>query len=121
MFYKKYFLIFIFISLANCSSNTLNTNKLISLSKDNYSNKGFTLIYDPELYINKIISNKLDERDLIIFQKNLKKNTQVKITNIFNNKSLIASVGKKTNYHYFNNSVISKRIAKQLNLNISEP
>ena len=33
---------------------------------------------------------------LIIFQRNLKKNTQVKITNILNNKSLIAKVGKKT-------------------------
>jgi hypothetical protein len=121
MFYKNYFIIFIFIYLTNCSSNTLNTNKSTLLSNNNYSNQGFALIYESELYINKIISNKLNERDLIIFQKNLKKNTQVKITNIFNNKSLIASVGKKTNYPSFNNSVVSKRIAKELDLEISEP
>ena len=58
---------------------------------------------------------------MLIFQKNLKKNTQVKITNILNNKSLIATVGKKSDYPHFNNSVISPRIAKDLNLNIDEP
>ena len=59
----------------------------------NFSNKGFALIYDDNLYKKKIISKKINERSLTIFQKNLKANTHVKMTNILNNKSLIATVG----------------------------
>ena len=58
---------------------------------------------------------------LIIFQKNLKKNTNVKITNLLNNKSILAKVGKKAKYPNFFNSVISKRIYDELELNENEP
>ena len=54
----------------------------------NYSNSGFTLIYSNDLYKSKIINKKLNNRDLFVFQKNLKKNTTVKITNLLNNKSI---------------------------------
>ena len=40
---------------------------------------------------------------------------------MLNNKSLIATVGKDANYPTFNNSVISIRIANELDLNIDEP
>ena len=63
----------------------------------------------------------MSDRDLIIFQKNLKKGTSVKIANPTNNKSLIAQVGKNSFYPNFNNSVISKRIAFELELSIEEP
>ena len=88
---------------------------------NSFSNKGFALIYNENLFENKIISKKIDERSLIIFQRNLKINTQVKITNILNNKSIIAKVGKKSSYPSFNNSVLSKRIAKDLDLDLNEP
>jgi len=90
-------------------------------SDNNFVNRGFALIYSEDLFNKKIISNIVDEQTLIIFQKYLKKNTQVKITNILNNKSLIAIVGKKSDYPSFNNSVISRRIADELNININEP
>ena len=57
----------------------------------------------------------------MIFQKNLKKNTTVKITNLLNSKYLIAKVGKKTEYPYFYNSIISKRISDELEIDESEP
>ena len=69
----------------------------------------------------KIISKKLDQRSLTIFQKNLKKNTSVKITNILNKKTVIAKVGGNSLYPSFNNSVISLRIAKDLALDLSQP
>ena len=72
-------------------------------------------------FLKKNNFKKIDERSLIIFQEILKINTQVKITNILNNKSLIAKVGKKSSYPSFNNSVISKRIAKDLDLDLNEP
>jgi hypothetical protein len=86
-----------------------------------YSNKGFALVFSEELYKQKIVNKKIDERSLIIFQKRLKANTKVKITNILNNKSLVATVGKNSHYPAFNNAVLSKRIADELDLNIKEP
>ena len=61
------------------------------------------------------------ERDLIIFQRNLRKGTSVKITNPLNSKTIIAKVGKKANYPSFNNSVVSIRISKELEIDINEP
>ena len=121
MFYKKIFAILLFLSLNNCTSVDLKQQK-IDLKHDNiFKNKGFALIYDEQLYNNKIISKKIDLRSYIIFQKNLKKNTTVKITNILNKKSLIAKVGSNGTYPIFNNSVVSERIAKELNLSFKEP
>ena len=89
--------------------------------QDIYSNKGFTLLFEPFLKKNKKISKNIDSRSLIIFQKNLKKNTTVKITNLLNNKSIIAKVGSKANYPEFYNSVISERIFNELEIDLVEP
>ena len=86
-----------------------------------YSNKGFALVYSESLYKKKIIDKKMDERSLTIFHKNLKANTQVKITNILNNKSLIATVKKNYKYPSFNNAVLSPRIAEELDLDDKQP
>ena len=86
-----------------------------------YSNKGFALVYNENLYKKKLINKKIQERSLIIFQKNLKINTQVKITNILNNRSIIGTVGQNSKYPLFNNSVLSIRIAEELDLNINQP
>ena len=107
--------------LNNCTTTTLTKNK-ISNSLDNpFINKGFSLIYNDKLYNNKIISKKIDERSLVIFQKNLKKNSIVKITNIFNNRSIIGTVGGNADYPLFNNAVLSVRIADEIDLNENEP
>ena len=52
---------------------------------------------------------------------NLKRNTKVKITNLLNNKSILATVGAKAKYPIFFNSVLSKRIYDELDLDQSEP
>ena len=121
MCYKNYFIFIILLSLSNCTTVHLENKKNKLLFNNIYTNKGFTLIYSEDLFNKKIISKKLDERSLTIFQSNLKKNTQVKITNILNDKTIIATVGNKSNYPTFNNSVISTRIANELNIDIKEP
>jgi hypothetical protein len=120
MNYRNFLLIF-FLFVANCKTGDFSFSEKNINFKEGFSNKGFALIYNMKDYESGLISKKIDERSLIIFQKNLKPNVQVKITNILNNKSLIAKVGVKSDYPLFNNSVISKRIAKELNLDISEP
>ena len=107
--------------LNNCTATT-STKNISSNSLDNpFINKGFSLIYDDKFYYDKVISKKIDERSLIIFQKNLNKNTIVKITNILNNKSIIGTVGSNADYPLFNNAVLSLRIADEIGLNENEP
>ena len=121
MFYKNILSVIILIFLTNCTTTNLNNEKLNESIVKGYSNKGFALVYNDDLYDQKIINKKIEDRSLIIFQKDLKFNTTVKITNILNNKSLIATVGKNSKYPSFNNSVLSFRIADELDLNIDQP
>ncbi len=117
MNYKIIFFIF-YITLLSCTET-----KKINYSKKfiNYQNKGFTLIYDENLYKKKFINKKLNDRSLLIFNNFLEKETPVKITNLLNGKYLIAKVGHEADFPFFYNSVISKRIADDLNININEP
>ena len=116
----NFFLILLIVLITSCASNnykTVNVDPIL----EKFSNNGFALIYNDKLYNDKIISKKMNERDLIIFQRNLRKGTSVKITNPFNSKTIIAKVGKKANYPSFNNSVVSIRISKELEIDINEP
>ena len=116
----NFFLILLIVLITSCASNnykTVNVGPVL----EKFSNNGFALIYNDKLYNDKIISKKMNERDLIIFQRNLRKGTSVKITNPFNSKTIIAKVGKKANYPSFNNSVVSIRISKELEIDINEP
>ena len=121
MYYKNIILLTIILFISNCTTGNLVKNKPSKILVNGYVNKGFALIYNENLYKQKIISKKISERSLTIFQKNLKENTQVKITNILNNKSIIGTVGKNSNYPSFNNSVLSIRIANELDLDIDQP
>ena len=120
MNYKVLSIIFIFFLNSCVETNTIKFSKK-PIIIDSFSNRGFALIYDDDLFKKKIINKKINERDLIIFQKNLKKGTSVKISNPSNNKSLVAKVGKHSIYPNFNNSVISKRIFSELELDLDNP
>ena len=120
MNYKKLIIIF----LLTCSCATNNINKSVDqkiIHQQVYNNKGFALLYKDDLKKQKLINRKIDERSLIIFQKNLKRNTSIKITNLLNNKSILAKVGSNSKYPNFYNSVISQRIYDELELNENEP
>ena len=121
MLYKKLLILCCFILLNNCTATNLTKNTISNSLDSPFINKGFSLIYSDKFYDNKIISKKINERSLVIFQKNLKKNTIVKITNILNNKSVIATVGSNADYPLFNNAVLSLRIADEIGLNENEP
>ena len=121
MFYKNFLCLIIFLIITNCTTGNLVKNKPNNSLVKGYSNKGFALIYSDDLYKKKIVNQKIEERSLIIFQKNLKINTEVKITNILNGKSILGIVGKNSIYPSFNNIVLSKRIAEELDLNFNQP
>ena len=103
----------------NCNQATkYNSDKINTNIEKKYENHGFALIYDEE--IPKI--KKLDPRSLNIYHKFIKKRSIVKITNPINGKYLIAEVkSNKIKFSNFYNSVLSLRIAEELNLDFSEP
>ena len=84
---------------------------------DKYTNSGFALVYNKSLDIKK-----LENRSYNIYHKSLKKRSIVKITNPQNGKYLIAEVkSNKIKFSNFYNSILSLRIAKELELDLSEP
>ena len=111
----------LFIILNSCVTVPVEKKDISATPKSFFVSKGFTLVYNENLYKEKLLKGKIEDRSLTIFQKNLKKNTKVKITNLINSKYIIANVGKKVEYPYFYNSVISRRISEELELDILEP
>ena len=115
----NYKIIFVIFFLFN-SCVPVDTSKKINFNRI-YSNSGFALVYKDEFFKEKIISKKIDNRSLIIFSKRLKPNSYVKVTNLLNNKSIIAKVGQRSNYPPFYNSVLSLRVSEDIELNLLEP
>lgn len=118
MKYRFLSLIIIIFFIYSCESSSINkSNKNIYIEKK-YQNSGFALIYNSNL--KKI--KKLEERSLNIYHKSLKKRSIVKITNPSNGKYLIAEVkSNKTKFSNFYNSILSLRIAEELELDFNEP
>ena len=118
----KIILIFLFLLTFSCTDANFNKKKISEpVIFQKYSNNGFTLVFSDKLIKNKTVNKKLNDRELLVFQKNLKKNTPVKITNLLNNKSIIAKVKGKSKYPNFYNSVITVRIANEIELDPNEP
>ena len=69
-----------------------------------------------------MVKKKLEDRSLDIYHKSLKRKSTIKITNQKNGKYLIAVVkSNKIKFSNFYNSIISLRIADELELDINEP
>ena len=117
----KHIIVVLLIFLNSCVNYPIDKKIETKQRKNYFLNKGFALVYNDDLYKKKLIESKIENRSLIIFQRNLKKNSVVKITNLINSKYIVAKVGKMTEYPFFYNSVISKRISQELEIDELEP
>tara|TARA_A100001234_G_C12632838_1_gene388971 strand:- start:1572 stop:2324 length:753 start_codon:yes stop_codon:yes gene_type:complete len=119
MNYRFIIIILFSLLLHNCEQSTFGNSKKIDIDfESRYKNSGFALIYNKQL--KKI--KKLESRSLNIYHKSLKKRSTVKITNPKNGKYLIAEVkSNKEKFSNFYNSVLSLRIAEELELDLNEP
>ena len=119
MKYKFYINLIFFFLLLSCNQSSYNKfNKIDIIGESGYKNSGFALIYDDKLENIK----KLESRSLDIYHKSLKKNSIVKITNPKNDKYLIANVkSKRVKFSNFYNSILSLRIAEELELDLTDP
>ena len=119
MSYRIFFLIISCLFIFSCNQSTFNNKTNIDLEiKNKYKNSGFALISNDELKDIK----KLDFRSLEIYHNTLKKKSVVKITNPDNGKYLLATVkSNRIKFSNFYNSVLSLRIAEELELDFKEP
>ena len=118
MNYKIFLIIFSCFIIYSCDISINIKSKKINFDLGNkYSNSGFTLVYNDNLKVKK-----LENRSLMIYHKSLKKRSLVKITNPNNNKYLLAEVkSNRMKYSNFYNSIVSLRIAEELELDLDEP
>jgi hypothetical protein len=119
MLYRLIKLILLCFFVFSCEQSIKDkSNFKKKLLSNKYQNSGFALIYNNDLTNLK----KIGDRSLNIYHKNLKKNSLVKITNPENGKYLIANVkSNRVKFSNFYNSVISLRIAEELDIDTSEP
>ena len=122
MNFKFLLLIIAFFILSACNQELHKDENINIVSEQKYKNTGFALVYNNTLKKEKKISKKIDDRSLVIFHKNLRKDSFVKITNPLNQKTIIAKViSNNVKFSEFYNSVITNRIAEELSLNLDEP
>jgi len=115
----KYLFLFFFLFSFVEDVKLINRNNI--QVKKTFISKGFTLIYNDNLIKKKTIKKRIDDREYAILHSFLERNTYVKIFNPINSKTVIAKVKYKTNYPIIYNSVITNRIAEELELNYEDP
>ena len=108
------------ITLYSCADYNVNKVKQ-SREKQYYSSKGFTLIYEDDLYKQKVINKKINNEDIHVMHSFLKINTPIKIINPNNSKIIETKIYRKASYPKIFNSVISKKIATILELDLNNP
>ena len=108
------------IALYSCADYSVyNVNQ--SKEKQYYSSSGFALIYEDDLYKQKVIDKKINNEDIRVMHSFLKINTPIKIINPINSKVIETKIYRKSSYPKIFNSVISKKIATILELDLNNP
>jgi len=117
---KTIFLYFLFALVYSCAD--YRTNGTIQKKEKHYfSSSGFALIYEEDLYKQKVINRKINNEHIRVMHSLLKVNTPVKIINPDNLKVVETKIYKKANYPKIFNVVVSKKIASILELDINNP
>ena len=94
---------------------------IIDKEKHYFSSTGFALVYENNLYAQKLVTRKLNNDNIVVMHSILKRGTPVKIINPENSKVVETKIHKKANYPKIFNVVISKKVASILELNIDNP
>jgi hypothetical protein len=117
----KIILLIILTSLLISCADYKTKKKIQDEEKTYYSSHGFALIYSDNLYAQKVINKKLNNKKNETIHDLLKTNTNIQIINPINSKFVETKVLKKSNYPKIFNIVISQNIASLLELDTENP
>lgn len=111
----KYKFFFLFIFILGCT-NTYN-----QVNKSSFYSEGFAYIFEDIDYNNKVVAKKFDNNKFVISHNSLKNGMILKITNPENQDSIILKNSKKSSYPDFYELLITRAVAKKINLDFSSP
>ena len=118
---RKIILTFICITASYSCADYRANEEIKKEEKHYYSSIGFALIYEDELFKQKVINKKINNEDIKVMHSLLRMNTPIKIINPDNSKVVETKIYKRANYPKIFNVVISKKIASDLELDINNP
>ena len=104
---KKIFSFLLIVFVYSCVSIETNSKKT-SKEKKYFSSSGFALIYEDNLYKDKIVYKKIDNNKNQVIHNVLKVNTPIQIINPVNKKILETKIYKKSEYPKIFNIVRSR-------------
>jgi len=105
--------------LLSCAE--FKNNQTSNLEKKYYTSKGFALIYDESLFIDKVVKRKIKNDKIAVAHSHLKRGTNIKIINPNNSKSLETIVTSTFKYPKIFNLVVSQEVASLLDLDSENP
>tara|TARA_B100001123_G_C15341344_1_gene1035080 strand:+ start:2581 stop:3393 length:813 start_codon:yes stop_codon:yes gene_type:complete len=127
---KKIILLTFFFILNSCANYEIDKSSNLKVKKF-YSSKGFALIYNADLYEQRIIDkkisnnkkldNKLNNEKLIAMHTSLKRNTLIQIINPENSKVVETKIFRRIDHPKIFNLVVSKKIVSMLELDENNP
>ena len=112
----KFNLLIIFLFTISCSVQINNSSK-----KSSYTSSGFAYVYNENDFLNKVISKKFDNNELLLGHNRLRVGTIVKISNPDNKKSITLKIKKKVKYPDFYTILITESLFQKLELNAESP
>jgi len=112
----NFFFIIVIFFLFSCAEY-----KIQKPQREYFSSSGFALIYEKNLFENKIVNKKIDNNKIYVLHKVLKSNTKIRISNPSNSKFIETKIYKKANYPSIFNSIISKKVSSILELDVNNP
>ena len=116
---RKFSILLILLFLTSCAEYKLKSKT--NNTREYYSSKGFALIYEDDLYLNKTINKRITKDNFIALHSSLKRNTFIKVINPTNMKEIELKVFKNATYPKIFNLVITKNTAELLELDIDNP
>tara|TARA_Y100000310_G_scaffold158453_1_gene157858 strand:+ start:49 stop:804 length:756 start_codon:yes stop_codon:yes gene_type:complete len=118
---KRIILTFVYVTtLYSCADYSVKDG-MKKKEKLYYSSSGFALIYDDDLYLQKVVNKKINNGEIMVMHNLLKLNTPIKIINPANSKVIETKIYKKANYPNIFTIVVSEKIASILELDLDDP
>ena len=118
---KKIILTFVYVTtLYSCADYGVKDG-MKKKEKLYYSSSGFALIYDDNLYLQKVVNKKINNEEIKVMHNLLKSNTPIRIINPANSKVIETKIYKKANYPKIFTIVVSEKVASILELDLDDP